>query len=209
MEIVVGSLALEYNLITEPVFVAIIFGAVISSVILGPWLSYSIRRRREISILEYFSPRGIIGALRYNERDKVIEELCELAATQVEEPDSDDIYKAVIIRENEMGTALEEGIAVPHARLPDIKSPLVIFGRSIDGVEWNSPDGKPVHFIFLILTPEEGYDTQVQILSFIAKAMSEAETRSLIADAEEEHGIWDVLRRAFAGKNIVKNKKKN
>ena len=209
MEIVVGSLALEYNLITEPVFVAIVFGAVISSVILGPWLSYSIRKRREISVLEYFSPRGVISALRYSERDKVIGELCELAAGQVDALDLEDIYKAVISRENEMGTALEEGIAVPHARLSEIKTPLVIFGRSVDGVEWDSPDGKPVHFIFLILTPGDGYDTQVQVLSFIAKAMSDAQTRDLIAQAEEESEIWEILRSAFAGKHIVKNKNKN
>ncbi|MDD3274730.1 MAG: cation:proton antiporter [Candidatus Omnitrophica bacterium] len=208
MEIVVGSLALEYNLITEPVFVAIVFGAVISSVILGPWLSYSIRKRKEISILEYFSARGIVSSLRHNERDKVIEELCELAAGQLEAPDAEDIYKAVIARENEMGTAIEEGIAVPHARLPEIKTPLVIFGRSVDGAEWNSPDDKPVHFVFLILTPGDGYDTQVQVLSFIAKAMSDAETRGLIAEAGEAHEIWEILQRAFAGKHVVKNKKK-
>ena len=52
MEIVVGVLALEYHLISEPVFVAIVFGAVVSSVILGPWLNHSIKRRKEISILE-------------------------------------------------------------------------------------------------------------------------------------------------------------
>jgi Kef-type K+ transport system membrane component KefB/mannitol/fructose-specific phosphotransferase system IIA component (Ntr-type) len=206
MEIVVGSLALEYHLITEPVFVAIVFGAVISSVILGPWLSYSIRKRKEISVLEYFSSRGIMGALKSSQRDEVIEELCELAAEQMEVSDHADIYKAVISRENDMGTAIEEGIAVPHARLPEIKTPLVVFGRSIDGVEWNAPDGKPAHFIFLILTPGDDYDTQVQLLSSIAKTMSAAETRNAIAEAGDAHEIWEIFRNGFA-KHVVKRKK--
>jgi len=80
MEIVVGLLALEYHLITEPVFVAIVFGAVISSVLLGPWLAYSIKKRKEVSVLEYFSRRDIIAELKASERDKVIEELCGLAS---------------------------------------------------------------------------------------------------------------------------------
>ncbi|MDD3346007.1 MAG: cation:proton antiporter, partial [Candidatus Omnitrophica bacterium] len=206
MEIVVGSLALEYNLITEPVFVAIVFGAVVSSVILGPWLSYSVMRRKEISVLEYFSSRGIVGVLGDNERDRVISELCGVAAGQLESSEPEDIYQAVISRENEMGTAIEEGIAVPHARLSEIKTPLVVFGRSIDGVEWNSPDGKPVHFVFLILTPEKGYDTQVQILSSIAKTMSDAGTRNAIAEAHDAQEIWDTFRAVFA-KHVVRNKK--
>jgi Kef-type K+ transport system membrane component KefB len=202
MEIVVGLLALEYNLITEPIFVAIIFGAVISSVILGPWFSYSIKRRKEISALEFFSPRGIIDRLTQKERNKTIEKLCELAANQENMPDAESIYKAVISREEEMGTGIEEGIAVPHARLADIKEPVVVFGRSPDGIEWNAPDGKPSHFIFLILTPEDDYDSQVQILGVIAKTFSEAVFRDSILKAADSNAIWSVFQNTFASKHV-------
>src|SRR3989338_6330695 len=42
-EIVIGILALKYNLISGPMFVAIVFGGIISSIILGPWLKHSLR----------------------------------------------------------------------------------------------------------------------------------------------------------------------
>lgn len=208
MEIVVGLLALEYNLITEPIFVAIVFGAVISSVILGPWLNYSIKKRREVSILEYFSSRGIVGSMRYNSRDKAIGELCAIAVNQNDLSDNESVYEAVLQRENEMGTAIEEGIAVPHARLSEIKRPLVIFGKSQEGIEWNAPDAKPVHFIFLILTPQDDYDTQVQILGSIAKTMSDAQMRNSLLETQDAHDIWEILQREFAGKQIVKKKLK-
>jgi len=44
MEIVVGLLALEFQLISEPMFVAIVFGAIMSSILVGPWFSYSLRK---------------------------------------------------------------------------------------------------------------------------------------------------------------------
>ncbi len=207
MEIVVGLLALEYNLITEPVFVAIVFGAVISSVILGPWFNYSIRKRKEVSVLEYFFARGVVPDIKSRDRNQAIQELCELAAGQEETVEVESIYEAVLRRENEMGTALEEGIAVPHARLPEVKIPLVIFGRSPEGVEWNSPDGKPANLIFLILTPKEDYDTQVQILSFIAKAMSDEGMRSAIMNAPDRHEIREELQKIFASKHIVNKQK--
>lgn len=202
MEIVVGLLALEYNLITEPIFVAIVFGAVISSVILGPWFSYSIKKRKEVSVLEFFASRGIISKLKQHERNKAIEELCELVASQDDMLDAESIYKAVMSREEEMGTGIEEGIAVPHARLADIKGPIVVFGRSPDGIDWNAPDGKLSHFIFLILTPADDYDSQVQILGVIAKAFSESAFRDSLLKATDTSAIWPVLQNAFASKHV-------
>jgi mannitol/fructose-specific phosphotransferase system IIA component (Ntr-type) len=202
MEIVVGLLALEYNLITEPIFVAIVFGAVISSVILGPWFNYSIRKRKEVSVLEFFSLRGTISRLKQHERNKAIEELCELAASQDDMPDTESIYRAVIIREEQMGTGIEEGIAVPHARLADIKGPTVIFGRSPDGIDWNAPDGKSAHFIFLILTPADDYDSQVQILGAIAKVFSETAFCDALLKASDSNAIWSVLQKAFSSKHV-------
>jgi Kef-type K+ transport system membrane component KefB len=42
--IVIGALALELNLITEDIFVAIIAAAILSSVVLGPWLSFVLKK---------------------------------------------------------------------------------------------------------------------------------------------------------------------
>ena len=116
MEILVGLLAFEYNLIIEPVFVALVFSAVISSVILGPWLSYSIRKRKEISVLEFFSRRAIMSELGTADRDEAIRKLCEIIGEQEGILDTEMLYSAVLQRENVMGTAIEEGVAVPHAR---------------------------------------------------------------------------------------------
>lgn len=204
MEIVVGLLALEYSLITEPVFVAIVFGAVISSVILGPWFNYSIRKRREVSVLEYFSQRGIIPELKADDRDRAIKELCELASNEEDMPEVEGIYAAVMEREYTMGTGIEEAIAVPHARLSIVKKPIIIFGRSLNGIEWNSPDGKLANMIFLILTPQGDYDTQVQILSFIAKAMGDEKTRDAIMNSYDGHDIWLLLQQVFAAKHIAR-----
>ena len=202
MEIVVGLLALEHNLITEPMFVAIVFGAVISSVILGPWFNYSIKKRKEISVLEFFSLSAIIYQLKHNERNKAIEELSELAANRDDMPEAESIYQAVVAREEEMGTGIEEGIAVPHARLADIKAPIVIFGRSTDGIDWNSPDGKSAHFIFLILTPQDDYESQLQILGVVARAFSQSIFRETLLKAADRHAVWLVLQKAFSSEHI-------
>jgi Kef-type K+ transport system membrane component KefB len=45
MEIVVAVLALENNLITQEIFIAIVIAAVLSSVLAGPWMSWVMKRK--------------------------------------------------------------------------------------------------------------------------------------------------------------------
>ena len=202
-EIVVGILALEYRLISEPVFVAIVCGAIISSVIFGPWLSYAIKRRKEISVLEFFNRRIITPDLRSSSRDAAIRELCEKAAEQEGSPEVENIFKSALERENAMGTAIEEGIAVPHARFNSIARPIIIFGRSIAGIDWNSPDGKATQFVFLILTPESDDAIQIQILRVIAVVMSDKKTREAVLSASQTQDIWNILQAALNSYNIT------
>ena len=50
MEVVLGIVALEYQIITPSVFVAIVFSALFSSLLVGPALSWSLQRRKWIDI---------------------------------------------------------------------------------------------------------------------------------------------------------------
>ncbi|MBN2512736.1 MAG: cation:proton antiporter [Sedimentisphaerales bacterium] len=204
MEIVIGMLALEYNLITELVFVAIVFSAIVSSVTLGPWLSYSIRKRREISILEYFSHRAILSHLKSRDKEHAIGELCALSAGIDGSLEAEEVYDHVLQRENTMGTAMEEGIAIPHARLASLKSPIVVFGRSLGGIEWNSPDDKPARLIFLILTPASDDDVQVQILGLIARVISNPQVRQDIMQCDNADEIWAILHTALTPQVIIR-----
>ena len=204
MEIVVALLALEYGLITQPVFVAIVLGAMISSIILGPWLSYSVSRRKEVSILEFFNRSSVIGELKAATRNGALRELSDVAAGQEHVYDADDVYMAVLARENEMGTALEEGLAIPHARFQRLVRPVIVFGRSATGIEdWDSPDGKPTHFIFMVLAPEHG-DAQVQILALIVRTILQPEVREQLIHTDDPDAIWSVFSKTFVSQHVIK-----
>ena len=204
MEIVVGIIALEKGVITEPVFVAIVFGAMASSVVLGPWLAYSIKRRTQISVLEFFSSEAIIASLKAKTPAHAIEELTDIAAELENISAVQQLKQAVLDRENAKGTSMEEGVAVPHARTDLIKKPLVVIGRSLSGIDWDSPDDKPAKFIFLILTPQSEDESQVQILGHIARVMSNPVMRNQIYNASDTAEIWNIVNRAFAPQIVKK-----
>jgi len=206
MQIVVGMLALEYGLITEPVFVAIVFGAIGSSMTLGPWMKYALKTRKEVRIEEYFIRGGVVAALKAAARDEAIAELCACAAAQEPSHSAQEFIEAVMKRERQMSTAIGEGLAVPHGRIPGLAKPMIAFGRSTGGIEWNAADGVPARFIYLVLTPAEDPDTQLHILRSIALAMNAPSLRSEIIAAKDDRQLWDILHGALM-KSVIPQKK--
>jgi two-component system sensor histidine kinase KdpD len=78
------------------------------------------------------------------------------------------ILGLVLKREEEGSTFFNEGVAFPHARVENLDDPVVAMGVTRQGVEDVSLE-KPVEYIFLVLTPAESPDIQVQILGILAR----------------------------------------
>jgi Kef-type K+ transport system membrane component KefB len=204
MQIVVSMLALELGLLTETVFVAVVFGAIGSTIIIGPWMARALEKRKEISLLEFFTEHSLIPALNAKDRDAALHELAAFAAGRENMPDETIIYQAVKKRESELGTGIGQGTAIPHARLDSLRRPAVFFGRSLEGIEWNAPDGVPAHLVFFILTPRDDNDVQLQILRFIAMEMRQSQTREALLHAPDTKTLWRHLHEMFAPKRIQK-----
>jgi len=201
--IIVARVALESQILTVPVFVAIVVSALISSLLVGPWLAWSIRRRQEVNILEFFLRRAVIPSLRGTTRWEVIQELCQAVAEHDQMPDQETLYAGVHAREDLMGTGIGNGLAIPHARLEALTKPVLTFGRSLPGIEWDSPDGLPVHWVFLLLTPVPDDGLQLQSLAALARGMSSEEARQCLTHAESGQQVWLALRDALGSQTLV------
>ncbi|MAG31140.1 MAG: hypothetical protein CL908_09660 [Deltaproteobacteria bacterium] len=193
--IVVASVALEAGILTVPVFVALVISAVVSSLLVGPWLSWSIRRRGEVDLMSYVARAAVVEELAAATRYDALAELCSRAARSDRRLDGDALMRAVREREELMGTALGEGVAIAHARLPDLHAPLLAFGRSRDGIDWDAPDGLPVHLVFLLLTPAPDDGLQLQILAALAQRMGSPNACKRVIRAEP--GVWAALRESL------------
>jgi Kef-type K+ transport system membrane component KefB len=202
--IVVAGVALEVGILTTEVFVAIVISALVSSMLVAPWLSWSIRRRRAVNLLDFFLRRAVVPELAGPTRWDAIEQLCAAVAEQRGTPRRDALVTAVRAREELIGTGTGHGIAIPHARLADLAQPLVTFGHSTAGIEWDAPDGLPVHLVFLILTPEHEHGLQLQILAAIAAAMHNEEARARVTRAGGRQEMWAALQDALRAQTLAR-----
>lgn len=168
MGTVLALLALEAGLIDERAFVALVVMALVTSMMAGPAIQKLLTRERAVRFVDYLPARGVLAGMKATTRDEAIRELSAIAANAAKLP-ADIVVEKVMEREVSMSTAIGNGVAVPHARLEGIKTPVVVVGLSRDGVEFDSPDGLPVRVVFLILTERDGVKDQVGILADIAR----------------------------------------
>jgi two-component system, OmpR family, sensor histidine kinase KdpD len=83
--------------------------------------------------------------------------------------DMEALFEAILKREEQGSTFFNEGVAFPHVRTPSLTRPVVALGMTRKGVSDVSTE-KPIELVFLILSPAQTPDTQVQILGLASRA---------------------------------------
>ena len=104
------------------------------------------------------------------------------------------ITDAVWARAQGILTDLGNGVAIPHARLPGLKSPIVALGRSVAGVRFDPRREDVARLVFLILTPEEQPRTHVQVLARVAGLVESAFVRERLLAAETPAETIEIIR---------------
>ena len=98
-------------------------------------------------------------------------------------PPNADIAELAIARERELSTNVGLGVAIPHARCTQLARPLVVFGRSADGIVFDRNAAERVQLVFLLVTPTEQPNLQVLLLGQVAAIAGDAEKRRRLLTA--------------------------
>lgn len=177
MQIILGLLALQYGLIGNRMFVALVIMAIATTMISGPAMKWVLRLRGRRHFSDYLSAKAFVMPLVVADVPQAIRRLAEGLAATTGVP-AEEIVGRVLAREQLMPTGLGNGIAVPHARVPGLAQPAVAVGISRGGVDFNAPDGEAAHIIVMIMIPDPHDGTEVQILSDIARTFGTPRVRS-------------------------------
>jgi CPA2 family monovalent cation:H+ antiporter-2 len=103
------------------------------------------------------------------------------------------VVQLVLAREQEVTTDLGNGIAVPHARIASLARSLVVIGRSTEGIPY-TPGGRPVHLVFLVITPAGRPTDQLSLLGRIARLASDEATKHALHATDNPVDIERIVR---------------
>lgn len=103
------------------------------------------------------------------------------------------ILQKIVERENQSSTGVGNGCAIPHARLENIHEVILFVGVSKKGINFNSIDGKPVHVIFLFLTPLSETATHLKVLSRINQIISKDSLVNRLRNVSSDQELYQLL----------------
>jgi mannitol/fructose-specific phosphotransferase system IIA component (Ntr-type) len=183
MEIVLATLALQYGVIGERLFVALVIMALVTSIVAGPLMQRVLKRRVGAKVRDYLRPQTFVSDLRATLPKEAIEELSELAAKS-DSFAADELAAAAWERERAMSTAFPGGIAIPHAQIQGLQVPIIAVGISNRGLEFDSPDGAPTRLVILVFAGPEHSQQHLELLADIARIFRTGEAVSAACEAK-------------------------
>jgi PTS system nitrogen regulatory IIA component len=136
----------------------------------------------------------VVASLAARSTSGVLEELATRIAKQHPEIDHARLVQALEDRERLNSTALGEGVAIPHGKLPTVTQVVAAFGRSIPGVDFQSLDGKPTHLFFLLVAPDGSAGAHLRALARISRLLKDAGFRERLMQAPDAATLFAIIR---------------
>ncbi len=126
-------------------------------------------------------------------KETVLRALAERAAEGSGAADPAVLFDAIMAREAQGSTFLNEGVAFPHVRIAGLAEPVVALGLTKAGVA-DATTEKPVRIVFLIASPAETPDLQVRILGLASRAAMARRLMQKLESAASSEDALDAIR---------------
>ena len=145
-------------------------------------------RLEQILKLEYLN-----DDLQAKNKTEALAELSEMVIKGPLKLNKSQIFDVLQQREKLGSTGIGDGVAIPHGKIGDLEELIVAFGRSRNGVAFDSIDGKPVHLFFLLLAPENCTGQHLKALAKISKMLKAGNFRRKLMDAKSNSDLYKII----------------
>ncbi len=150
-------------------------------------------------IIDILGAETIIPQLRSNAKVEVLKELSELLASHYREISAERLLTVLLDREQLGTTAIGEGIAIPHGKLPGLKGVVAAFGRSSQGVDFHSLDGAPTKLVFLLVAPEDSAGVHLKALARVSRLLKDRAFRERLLQVEDCAELYRIIKEEDEG----------
>ena len=146
-----------------------------------------------MKLSEILARENIIPELKAKDKQSVLGELAEVITSYDTNIDKEALVKVLIEREHLGSTGIGDGVAIPHGKLNSVKMPIVSFGRSKKGLDFDSMDGQPAFLFFLLLAPENSSGVHLQVLTKIARILKSSTFRKALMEVQSREEIYQTI----------------
>lgn len=121
----------------------------------------------------------------------VFEKLSHLLGDGLDHINSHDILQGLLEREKLGSTSMGHGVALPHARLKQINTPIGAFVKLDSAIDFNADE--PVDIIFALIVPTDVQETHLKLLAGIANILNDEERRASLKNSLNNQELYEQL----------------
>ena len=142
---------------------------------------------------ELLEESNIIPDLKAKDKKGALEELAQAMVKQKPYLDKMALVNVLLERERLGSTGIGDGVAIPHGKFHEIDQPIISFGRSREGLDFEAMDGEPVYLFFLLLAPENSASIHLKALAKIARILRNSSFRKVLIEARTQKEIYETI----------------
>ncbi|HHQ48238.1 MAG TPA: PTS sugar transporter subunit IIA [Acidobacteria bacterium] len=154
-----------------------------------------------MKLQQLIQPNRVVLGLEASDAEEAIAVVGELISEELGVP-AQKVAAALMEREKLGSTGVGDGFAIPHCKLPGISEIIVAVIRFNEGVEFHSPDGKPVRLMFVVISPPDQPAAHLQVLSQIARVLKRKDVRRKLLEAEDAAAIVALIQESAEAEGL-------
>jgi len=131
--------------------------------------------------------------LKPGDKRQVLEEFVAAAKERNLIGDDKLILEELFKRESLGSTGLENGIAIPHALIEDIKEPFLALAVFKNGIDFEAADQMPTYVLIMLLGSKNNPGAQLKILAHVCRLVKETNVVEQIKKIESPVDICVLL----------------
>ena len=146
-----------------------------------------------MKIDEILKKESVIADLVSKNKLEVIQEMTSCLKQNNIIKDEQVLFTTLMEREKLGSTGIGENVAIPHGKSDELTQIITVFARSLGGVDFESLDQKPVHFVCMVIAPAHSTGQHLKALARISRLFKNQALREGILKAEDSNAIYSIL----------------
>lgn len=151
------------------------------------------RKEESVKILDYLKEEWVIPELHGTDKPSILKGLSSVLVKPCQAASVEALVQVLLDREKLGSTGIGEGIAIPHGRLKKLKTFLISFGRSIQGVDFDSIDHHPSQLFFLVMAPENSAVDNLKLLGRIVTLLKDPSFKKRLLEAKTRKELFESI----------------
>ena len=136
---------------------------------------------------------SIIANLAGVNKGEILREITDFLQKQGLIKDKETLLNTLMEREKLGSTGIGENVAIPHGKSDELSQIITVFGRSLQGVHFESLDQKPVHFVCMVIAPSNSTGQHLKALARISRLFKNQDLREGILKLQDANQIYSLL----------------